>query len=527
MSESHVAELLRRGIAAVKAGNKQEAESLLLQAVDLDERNEQAWLWLSGLVESMDDKRTCLENVLAINPANTHAQAGLRWLAQQQPEPAVEEPVEELEEEAGEEPEPANAQDLCLRCGSPLPASATQCPTCGQVLLVDCPACGQYVEIEQAVCPACGQELGDYRQGAAYYLGLANAYLTHRKTEQALEALGWVEAEAGDEARPLEEAAALYEKLGRTDSAIAAYERALALAPKNAAICTRLGGLYRQRGQRDEAQGMYEQALKLGGRNAPVLTELARLQIEQEGATRETVRTLGQAVKLDPKYAPAYLALSDAYVRLGDLRQATRQAQLACELTSPESALGLEARRKLSELRHAPAGQPESVDAGVAFPDTQKLQKRPGCLSLYAILLGFAGFLTVLGAAFLGILAAIQGNVLQEMLSRVGGAGLPLGVLSLWGGVGISVLAGVLNIALAAGLWALKNWARVLTIILQTLGFIGSLVQAFFLVGGTRALSSGFSEANFTLPILIAVLVGLVIQAYILFWFLANRERFH
>ena len=75
---------------------------------------------------------------------------------------------------------------------------------------------------------------------------------------------------------------------------------------------------------------MYEQALKLGGRNALALTELARLQMEQEGATKETIRTLGQAVKLDPKHAPAYLALSDAYVRLGDRRQATRQAQLAC-----------------------------------------------------------------------------------------------------------------------------------------------------------------------------------------------------
>ena len=525
MSESHVAELLRRGIAAVKAGNKQEAKSLLLQVVDLDERNEQAWLWLSGLVESMDDKRTCLENVLAINPANTPAQAGLRWLAQQQPEPVVEEPEEALEEEGGEEPEPANAQDLCLRCGSLLPASAAQCPTCGQVLLVDCPACGQYVEIEQAVCPACGQALGDYRQGGAYYLGLANAYVANQRTEQALQALRWVEAEAGDDARSLEGAAALYEKLGRADSAMAAYERALTLAPQSPAICTRLGALYRQAGRRDEARAMYEQALKLGGRNALALTELARLQMEQEGATKETIRTLGQAVKLDPKHAPAYLALSDAYVRLGDRRQATRQAQLACEMTSPESTLGLEARRKLSELQHAPVGQPGSAEPSMASAQSQDRQKRPGCLSIYAILLGLLGFVTVLAGAFLGILSAIQG--IQEVMNRVGDAGLPLGVISLWGGVGFAVLSGVVSIAIALGLWALKNWARVLTIILQTLGFVGSLVQAFFVVGGTRALSSGFSEANFTLPILIALLVGLVIQAYILFWFLANRERFH
>ncbi len=519
MSESQVAELLRRGIAAAKAGNSKEAESLLMQVVDLDERNEQAWLWLSGLVESMDDRRTCLENVLALNPTNTHAKAGLRWLAQQQPEPVVEEPEEE--------PEPVQLQELCFRCQSPLPASAAECPTCGQVLLVDCPACGQYVEIEQASCPACGQSLGDYRQGGAYYLGLANAYLANRRTEQALQALSWVEAEAGEDAQSLEGAAALYEKLGRADSAMATYERALTLVPQSPAICTRLGALYRQAGRRDEARAMYEQALKLGGRNALALTELARLQMEQEGATKETIRTLGQAVKLDPKHAPAYLALSDAYVRLGDRRQATRQAQLACEVTSPESTLGLEARRKLSELQHTPIGQPESAEPSVASGPSRDRRKRPGCLSLYAILLGFFGFMTVLGAAFLGILAAIQGDVLQEMLSRVGGAGLPLGVISLWGGVGFAVLSGVVSIAIALGLWALKNWARILTIILQTLGFLGSLAQAFLTVGGTRVLTSGLSEASFSLPILIVLLVGLVIQAIVLFWFLVNRDLFH
>lgn len=79
-----VSELLRAGIEAAKRGDKPAAADLLQQVVDVDERNEQAWLWLSGVVEDPEDTRICLENVLEINPNNARAVAGLRWLEQQQ-----------------------------------------------------------------------------------------------------------------------------------------------------------------------------------------------------------------------------------------------------------------------------------------------------------------------------------------------------------------------------------------------------------------------------------------------------------
>jgi Flp pilus assembly protein TadD len=42
-----VSELLRQGIAAAKTGRVQEARRTLLKVAELDERNEQAWPWLS------------------------------------------------------------------------------------------------------------------------------------------------------------------------------------------------------------------------------------------------------------------------------------------------------------------------------------------------------------------------------------------------------------------------------------------------------------------------------------------------
>ncbi|HEY4691089.1 MAG TPA: tetratricopeptide repeat protein [Anaerolineae bacterium] len=91
--QANVADLLRDGIAAVKAREFEKARALLMQVIDRDERNEQAWLWLSGAVETDADRRVCLENVLAINPGNAAAQRGLAKLGpaptQAQPDSAA------------------------------------------------------------------------------------------------------------------------------------------------------------------------------------------------------------------------------------------------------------------------------------------------------------------------------------------------------------------------------------------------------------------------------------------------------
>lgn len=73
-------DLLKQGIAALNARRKAEARSLLTQVVEQDDRNEMAWLWLSGAVDTDEDRRVCLENVLAINPDNGLAQRGLATL---------------------------------------------------------------------------------------------------------------------------------------------------------------------------------------------------------------------------------------------------------------------------------------------------------------------------------------------------------------------------------------------------------------------------------------------------------------
>jgi len=77
------AEVLQRAIQSARAGRKVEARDLLLQIVEVDPRNEMAWMWLSGLVDTLEDRMIACENVLTINPANEKVRAYLTELQRQ------------------------------------------------------------------------------------------------------------------------------------------------------------------------------------------------------------------------------------------------------------------------------------------------------------------------------------------------------------------------------------------------------------------------------------------------------------
>lgn len=74
------ADLLRQGMAALRAGDRATAETLLARATQMDPNNEQAWLWLSGAASTPAEQRRCLEQVLRINPQNDAAKRGLEKL---------------------------------------------------------------------------------------------------------------------------------------------------------------------------------------------------------------------------------------------------------------------------------------------------------------------------------------------------------------------------------------------------------------------------------------------------------------
>ncbi len=83
-TELTVTQIVERGVHALRAGRRTLARQILRRAVSLDDQHEHGWLWLSAVVADAG-KVACLERVLAINPANESARAGLEslqeWLA--------------------------------------------------------------------------------------------------------------------------------------------------------------------------------------------------------------------------------------------------------------------------------------------------------------------------------------------------------------------------------------------------------------------------------------------------------------
>jgi len=77
---ANVEGMINAAINAYNNGDKAEARAFLDRALELEEMNEKAWLWMSAVVDSPEEQQTCLENVLVINPANERAKAGLRSL---------------------------------------------------------------------------------------------------------------------------------------------------------------------------------------------------------------------------------------------------------------------------------------------------------------------------------------------------------------------------------------------------------------------------------------------------------------
>jgi len=527
MSDAQVTSLLQQGIAAVKAGDKELAREFLMQVVDLDERNEQGWLWLSGVVEMIEDRRLCLENVLAVNPDSAPALAGLRWIEQQAPESATatEQGAASVEEDAALAQAAPSTQEVCPRCEAPVSASAAECANCGLPLIVACPSCGEYAEIHQTSCTNCGQDLGDFRTGTGYFLALAQAYLTARRSERAQDAIAQALKEAPDDPQVLEECSRMYEQLGQTDLAIAVCQQAIELAPGNADLTARLGALYRQTMRPAEARAMYEKAVEIAGDDKEILIELASLYLEDGGMDKEAQKLLTKVTKKDPGNPRAHLLLGDVYYNQMQMDQAFRHYSQAKALSPLDSETGLAAEQRLAKLQHSLQTQKSPSGTGSVRRSTPR--QRPGCLTIYAILLGIGGAFGLLGVILAGLALGLGGDMLKETMRYV----TELGMLSInfsmfWLSLGIGFVAAIINLALAVGLWNLKNWARITAIVLQAISLLATIVQGVFTVSAARLASASAGLEGVPIPILCGVLFGFVVSGYIIFWFIANGELF-
>ena len=96
-----IAELLRKGIEAAREGKQSEARELFERVVELDEKSEKGWFWLASVVETDEERRICLGNVLHINPNNARAKTAMDKLQAKAKSAKPAPPVDEQEVLAG------------------------------------------------------------------------------------------------------------------------------------------------------------------------------------------------------------------------------------------------------------------------------------------------------------------------------------------------------------------------------------------------------------------------------------------
>ncbi|TET54820.1 MAG: hypothetical protein E3J64_01300 [Anaerolineales bacterium] len=333
MSDSErLVETLEAGVAAAKAGQAAQARCALLDVLELDRQSEQAWLWLSSVVALPEQRRSCLESALRINPASEHARAGLAILDRQVGTAGA-------------------TGEVCPRCKSGLPQAGKTCPACALLLVVACPACGQYGEATDVACPSCGNPLGDFSDGAEYHLRLARGYVKHGRQVLAEDAIKLAEAAAPGQIAVLREVAADYEALDKTDDAIAVWERVIAGDADSAEAYARLGAIYRRRSMPSEAQQMYRQAAQRSGDDAETFYQLGLLYYEDERRGAAALETLERAVQQDPHHVRANALLGDIYAQQKQERLAIEHWERAAEHAPEGSVLGRGMRRKLTKLR--------------------------------------------------------------------------------------------------------------------------------------------------------------------------------
>lgn len=81
MNASQFNQLLS-AIDLVEQNQKAEARTILKALLQEDSNSEQVWLWMSVVVENIDQSALCLDNVLRINPSNHDAGFALSKLRQ-------------------------------------------------------------------------------------------------------------------------------------------------------------------------------------------------------------------------------------------------------------------------------------------------------------------------------------------------------------------------------------------------------------------------------------------------------------
>jgi len=151
---------LQQAITTIKAGDKETGKQLLIEVLKSDQRNETAWLWMTRVVDSDDERIKCLRNVLKINPNNEIAKRGLATYQQQTLNQSQQIELHKIETQAEpiELPPPILAEPQSSAAGEIFPVLRKPKPIATQATR-KCPHCAKIIKVNATFCSSCGKSL--------------------------------------------------------------------------------------------------------------------------------------------------------------------------------------------------------------------------------------------------------------------------------------------------------------------------------------------------------------------------------
>lgn len=362
MGNSNVQQLLSEGIAAAKTvqnryasqsspsakglpttGDLQaeHARQLLLRVTELDETNVSAWLWLSAIVENVEDKYTCLNNVLILDPTNQLAKTGLALLDKQtsKPNPSAKlvstSPQKTSEQQSGIAAQ-THRPSICPFCNLATDVEDTVCPHCTLPLVISCPACTTPTNVEWQHCANCDFEIGDPQFGAIYFTQLATAYKNYRRFIEAVDALHFAEMimpDLPDLHRFLGE---IQVELGQVDKAILTLKKAIEMESDQAGPYLMLGKVLRKVERYEEAEQLYRKAIKAVPESSETYFAMGDL-LMQRHRFKHAWGYLQKTIHLDPDHGPAWVRVGQIYESQQKPSSAIRAYKRAVAVLDPDS----------------------------------------------------------------------------------------------------------------------------------------------------------------------------------------------
>ena len=184
MNTPQIQEALQKGIRAARRGRKEPAKRLLAQAIQGDPDNEEAWLWMSRVVDTPAEKAECLNRVLLLNPDNS-------WAAEQ------------LAALQAPDAQPASAEAPDITQGSEIEIEVLQCPNCaspldlhgkGETQTLVCSSCGSVLDLTEEQAAIVGQMDPAVKPAMPIELGMEGTF-----QQEAHQVIGWLRYEGWDD----------------------------------------------------------------------------------------------------------------------------------------------------------------------------------------------------------------------------------------------------------------------------------------------------------------------------------------